>query len=178
VIRLVSLALAITGLTFLSGAAPAQDRDACAAGMVCASSPDTVQRALEKAGLKPSKSVDNDGDPMLRSEEGTYPFNVYFYGCEQHRNCDSLRFEVLFRKESDNTPELANRWNAGQRFLQAAVKPDGRMVVAYDLATIGGVTERNFADVLDWWKSQLGELADFFQRELPPAAPAPKNRAS
>ena len=73
---------------------------------------------------------------------------------------------MVFRKEADNTPELANRWNAGQRFLQASVKPDGRMVVAYDLATIGGVTDRNFADVLDWWQSMLGELGEFFQKEL------------
>ena len=176
--RLTCLAAAVAGLMFLSGTAPAQDRDACAAAMVCASNPDTVMRAMERAGLKPRKSVDNDGDPMIESDEGSFPFTVYFYGCEQHRNCDSLRFELVFRKEADNTPELANKWNAGQRFLQAAVKPDGRLVVAYDLATIGGLNERNFADVLDWWKSQLGELADFFRRELQPVKDPQKNKAN
>ena len=174
--RLTCLAAAVTGLMFLSGAAPAQDRDACGPGLVCASNPDTVMRAMEKARLKPSKAVDSDGDPMLESGEGSYPFTVYFYGCEQHRNCDSLRFEVVFRKEADNTPELVNKWNASQRFLQAAVKPDGRLVVAYDVATIGGLNERNFADVIDWWKSQLGELADFFRREVKPAEDPQKNQ--
>ena len=69
--RLPCLAAAIAGLMLLSGTAPAQDRDACASAMVCASNPDTVLRALEKAGLKPKKSVDNEGDPMLESEEAS-----------------------------------------------------------------------------------------------------------
>lgn len=166
--RWVNLVAAAT-LAAASGAALAQDRDACGAGLVCASDPATVMRAMDKAGLKPKLGADNDGDPMIESDALAYHFDVYFYGCEQHKNCDSLRIEVDFRKEPDNTLELANGWNSGHRFLQAAVAKDGRLVVAYDVATIGGLNERNFADVLDWWRSQLDELADFFQKTLKPA---------
>ena len=160
--------IAAAALLFQAGTAQAQDRTPCGAGLVCASNPDAVMKAMEKAGLKPKKSTDNDGDPMIESDAATYHFQVYFYGCEQHRNCDSLRFEVAFRKEPDNTAELANKWNANQRFIHLGVKPDGRMVAAYDLAMIGGTTERNFADVLDWWKSQLEEMALFFDKETRP----------
>jgi hypothetical protein len=176
--RPISLVAALAALLVLPGTALAQDRDPCGAGLVCASAPDTVIHAMEKAGLKPKKSVDTDGDPMIESDEGTYHFDVYFYGCEQHTHCDSLRFEVIFRKDPENTLELVNKWNAEHRFLQAAVKADGRLVVSYDFATIGGATDRNFADVLDWWKSQLEELGAFFQKELPPppsAAPKKPN---
>jgi hypothetical protein len=123
-------------------------------------------RAMEKAGLKPRKIADSRGDPMIASGEAAYPFEIFFYGCELHRHCDSLRFQVAFRKEAENTAALANKWNAGKRFLQASVPEDGRFVVAYDVATIGGVTDRNFADILDWWQSMLGELGEFFQKEL------------
>lgn len=162
-IRLAAIAVA---LVLASGIAQAQDRVACGAGLVCASDPDSVMRAMEKAGLNPKKLADNDGDPMIESEGSVYHFDVYFYGCEQHRNCDSLRLQVAFRKDPENTLELANKWNANKRFLQASVPADGRFVVAYDVATIGGVTEKNFADVLDWWQSMLGELGEFFQKEL------------
>ncbi|MES2445174.1 MAG: YbjN domain-containing protein [Pseudomonadota bacterium] len=164
--RPIRLAAAIAALFLTAGAAQAQDRAPCGAGMVCASDPASVVRAMEKAGLKPHQLVDNEGDPMIESQEAAYHFDVYFYGCEQHKNCDSLRFQVSFKKEAENTAELANKWNAGKRFLQASVPADGRFVVAYDVATIGGVGERNFADVLDWWQSMLGELGEFFQKEL------------
>lgn len=164
--RPIHLAAAAAALLLVPGVAAAQDRAPCGAGLVCASDPDSVMRAMEKAGLKPKKLADNQGDPMIESEEAAYRFDVYFYGCEQHRNCDSLRFEVSFSKGTENTPELANKWNAGKRFLQASVPADGRFVVAYDVATIGGVNDRNFADVLDWWQSMLGELGEFFQKEL------------
>jgi len=128
---------------------------------------------MEKAGYKPKLGTDNDGDPMIESAEAAYRFTVYFYGCENHVNCDSLRFEVLFEKAPENTPELANKWNQRKRFLQAYVRADEQFGTAYDVATIGGLNQRNFADVLDWWASQLDELGRFFKAELNlPDAPA------
>lgn len=163
---------AVAAAVFLgAGAASAQDRDPCGANMVCASDPQTVVAALHKAGYQAKLSADNVGDPMIESK-ANYRFDVYFYGCEQKKNCDSLRFEVIFMKEPENTAALANKWNAGKRFLYMAVKDDGRLTVAYDLATIGGVNQRNFADVLDWWGAMLEDLNEFFEKELPPAPAA------
>lgn len=144
--------------------------------MVCASKPETVLAALAKGGLKPKLDKDSDEDPMLEVDGDGYHYEVYFYGCKEHKNCDSLRFEVLFKKEPENTVELANKWNSTKRFLQMSVKPDGKLGAAYDVATIGGVNSKNFADVLEWWSSMLGELGEFFDAEVPkPATPAPKN---
>ncbi|RYY26460.1 MAG: YbjN domain-containing protein [Sphingomonadales bacterium] len=164
--RLICLATAA-----LCSAAPAfaQDRTACAAGQVCASNPASVVAAMEKASLKPALGKDANGDPLIKSEGASaYHFDVYFYGCEKTKNCDSLRFEVIFEKEAAATPALANKWNVTHRFIQAAVKDDGRFVMAYDVPTIGGVNPRNFADMLDWWTSMLGEAGDFFTKELEP----------
>jgi hypothetical protein len=171
--RPIRLAAAAAALCLVPGIAQAQDRNACGAGMVCASDPASVMRAMDKAGLKPELTADNTGDPLIESGAAAYHFDIYFYGCENHRNCDSLRIEVDFTKAPENTPELANRWNAKHRFLQAAVPASGQMVFAYDVATIGGVSDRNFADILDWWTSTLDDVGEFFTRELPPAALGP-----
>ncbi|MEI9926775.1 MAG: YbjN domain-containing protein [Sphingomonas sp.] len=164
-----SIRFAAAALFLTMGAAHAQDRNPCGAGTVCASDPQSVMRAMDKADLKPKLATDNSGDPLIESDAAAYHFDVYFYGCETHKNCDSLRLEVDFRKEDDNTLDLANKWNQAHRFMQAAVAKDGRFVMAYDVATIGGINDRNFADILDWWTSTLGDLAEFFQTELKPA---------
>jgi hypothetical protein len=166
---------AAAGLLLCLSATPAaaEDPAPCAKGMVCASDPDSVIAAMTKAELAPKLSKDGDGDPMIESDASVYHFDVFFYGCKEHAKCDSLRFEAVFEKAPENTPELANKWNAKKRFLQAYVRADGAFAVAYDVATIGGVNQANFADVIAWWNNQLGELAEFFKQEVPPA-PAKK----
>jgi hypothetical protein len=157
---------ALAALLLPSLPAAAQDRQPCAAGLVCASKPDGVLQALARAGFKPKLAKDNDGDPLIEVEGEPYRFDVYFYGCEKNANCDSLRFEAAFEKDAEADAVLANKWNANHRFVSASVKADGRFVLSYDIGTIGGANARNFADTIDWWKSMLGEAADFFVKEL------------
>ncbi|WP_404338727.1 YbjN domain-containing protein [Sphingomonas sp. MMS12-HWE2-04] len=154
-------------LLCLSVPAAAEDAAPCAANLVCASAPATVVEAMEKAEFEPKLSKDRDGDPMIESNVAPYQFSLFFYGCTEHVKCDSLRFESAFEKAPENTLELANKWNAQKRFLQAFIRPNGEFVVAYDLATIGGLNKNNFADVLAWWNNQLEELATFFEEEIP-----------
>lgn len=159
---------ALAGLATLCLAFPAfaSDPKPCEANMICASKPETVVAAMEKAGFKPKLSKDDDGDPMIDSDQAVYNFTVYFYGCENHVKCDSLRFEAGFEKAPENTIALANKWNAKKRFVQASVRDNGVMVFAYDVATIGGLNAANFSDVLDWWVAQLDEMSKFFKEEL------------
>ena len=164
--RVIGLAVATAASVVGAASAAAQDRQPCAIGYVCASSPASVMKAMEKAELAPRLTADNVGDPMIESDVAPFHYDIYFYGCELHAHCDSLRFEVVFSAGPENTVELANAWNASKRFVAAAVKPDGRFVLSYDVGTIGGMNPRNFADVLDWWGSMLGEFSDFLQARL------------
>lgn len=169
------IAAALASAWAIPAAAQNQAQQPCGKDQVCANAPQTVVAAMEKAGYKPKLTQDAEGDPLIESDEASYHFDVYFYGCDkQHANCDSLRFESLFEKAPENTPAFANKWNKGKRFLQAFIRDDGQMGFAFDVAMIGGLNQRNFSDVLDWWNSQLDELAKFFKAELnlpdPPAA--------
>lgn len=163
-----TFATAAAGLLLcLAMPAAAEDAAPCAATMVCASAPATVVAAMDKAKYAPKLSKDNEGDPMIDSDAANYDFTVYFYGCKEHVKCDSLRFESTFEKAPENTADLANKWNAKKRFLQAYVREDGIFAVAYDVSTMGGLNQTNFADVLDWWATQLDALGDFFKEEIP-----------
>ncbi|MET0308224.1 MAG: YbjN domain-containing protein [Sphingomonas sp.] len=169
--RSAAIGLAMSCLGILP--ASAEDKTPCGAELVCASKPETVMAAMEKAGLKPKLTTDNGGDPMIESDEAAYHFDVYFYDCNEHRNCASLRFEVLFDKAPENTTELANKWNVQSRLLTTYVRDDQKFVGSADVSTVGGLNAANFGDVLDWWTSQLDALGVFFKKELNlPDAPA------
>lgn len=155
--------LAVLATMLLAGAAQATDKELCGKGLVCASAPETVVEALQKAGYKAvlSKS-ETTGNPMVESAANGYDFNIFFYECEEKKNCASLQFGISFSPEEGNTPALANEWNRRMRFMQMAVDDNKILSVNYDLSTIGGLNQKNFADVIEWWASMLAQLHRFF----------------
>lgn len=119
-IKLLQLLLAMVA-AFIAVPALAVDKEPCGAGLICASKPDTVVSALQDAGYKGKMTKDDSGDPMVSSSASGYDFDVYFYGCKENKQCDSLQMRVSFAKDRANTTELANKWNKGKRFSQAYI---------------------------------------------------------
>lgn len=150
-------------LAFVPGLASAKDAATCGKGLICANNPETVAAALRAEGMKVEVTKDGEGDPKIESKMAGYNFSILFYGCEEHKLCDSLQFYISFEDDGKNTPQLANKWNSGKRFLQMAAMDDGTLRVSYDVSTMGGLTAANFTDVVDWWRTMLGELNIFFK---------------
>ncbi|MFT3966526.1 MAG: YbjN domain-containing protein [Sphingobium sp.] len=149
-------------------ACPAQaaDPDPCGADMVCASNPQSVVEALQGAGYQAQLGKSGTtGNPRIESGASGYKFSIFFYECEKNAKCGSLQFQLSFADDGTNTPELANKWNNSKRFLQMSVDDDKSLSVSLDVATIGGLNRKNFADVLDWWTTMLGELNGFFKEQ-------------
>lgn len=101
------------GMVILLGCAgtnaAAKDDKACPTGLVCASAPATVVKALHDAGYKAKLTVDKVGDPMIETSAAGYDFEVMFYGCEEKRQCDSLQFYHGFEAGTENTAAYANK---------------------------------------------------------------------
>ncbi len=153
------------GLALAAVPATATAQAACPSGQVCASRPDTVVEALQSAGFKAQLDKDDLGDPKIDSAASGYNFTIYFYGCKDGKECNSLRFATVFEDDGTNTPELANRWNKVKRFAQMSAQDNGSLQVAYDVTTAGGVNQTNFADAVDWWQVMLSELRAFFGQQ-------------
>jgi len=148
----------------------AADMEPCGASLVCASNPQTVVQALQAEGYKAALSKSKTtGNPMIESAASGYNFTIFFYECEQNKNCGSLQFQLSFEDDGGNTPELANKWNKDKRFAQMSVWDDHSLALAYDVTTVGGLNQKNFADVIDWWAVMLGEAAKFFKDNPAPA---------
>ncbi|KKW92745.1 YbjN domain-containing protein [Sphingobium chungbukense] len=159
----IAMAVAM-GIVATASPSWAADADPCGDGLVCASDPQSVVRALQaegyKAALDKSKTT---GNPLIESAANGYNFTIFFYECEQAKKCGSLQFQLSFEDDGGNTPELANKWNKDKRFSQMSVWDDHSLALAYDVTTVGGLNQKNFADVIDWWAVMLGEAAKFFK---------------
>ena len=97
-----------------------------------------------------------------------YNFDILFYDCKENTDCTSLQFHVWFTKETFFGPELANKWNVSKRFLAMAFDPkDSTISVRYDISTVGGLNQVQFADTVDWWEAMLGEFDKFIDENKP-----------
>ena len=162
-LALAALAAATTG-TAARGAE-------CPATMICASSPAGIVSSLQAQGYKAvlGKS-DSTGNPKISSSAAGYDYTLFFYGCEKGANCNSLSFSVTFSDDGANSSDLANEWNKDKRFTTMSYdRSDKSLSISYDVTTVGGLNQVNFADVVDWWQTMLGQAHTFFD-----AHPAPK----
>lgn len=154
-------------LAFLLGSMPvgAVDDLGCPAGTVCATDPASIVTAMQEEGYKAKLEKDGMDDPKIASKANGYDFEVYFYGCKNHKGCKEIQFSAGFAPASDQTAEYANKWNAEKRFIKASVNEKKEMDLQWDLTTVGGINKANFADVLDWWVTMLGEFSNFVEKQ-------------
>lgn len=162
---------AVLALMMVGSPAIAADSEPCPAGLICASDPKGVAAALQELGYRAALGKDEDsGRPEISSAASGYNYTVYFYDCEKEAKCASLQFNISFSDDGGNTVELANKWNLNKRFLQMSVNDKKTLYASYDVTTVGGLTKKNFADVVDWWSVMLGELSKFFKENPAPTA--------
>ena len=78
-----------------------------------------VARVLQDKGYKAEISVDDTGDPQVKSAAEGVNFTVFFYGCNHGPRCTSLEFQSGFHVEGGLTAEKINGWNRDKRWLKA-----------------------------------------------------------
>jgi Putative bacterial sensory transduction regulator len=175
-------ALGAIVLATFSTAAYAVDENACQPDMVCASSPASVVAALQEAGYRAQLKKDNAGE-YISSAGGGYNFLLTFNGCIETIKCDSLQFIITFTAHEVQNAEYANGYNLKYRFLQAAAKENKELRLSYDVTTIGGLSKRNFTDIVDIWTKGLASFSSYVKEQAakktapspaPPAPPMPK----
>ena len=143
-------------------AAPAwaSDKDPCPAGLICASNPSGVADALRMAGYKAVLTKDDGGDPMIESASSGYEFDVLFYDCDKNIHCASLQFRLVLALDGKDGNAIAKAWNEDRRFATAYVSKKGNLIVNTDVTTIGGINQKNFADIMAWVDTKIGEARD------------------
>ncbi|MFQ5439551.1 MAG: YbjN domain-containing protein [Paracoccaceae bacterium] len=120
-----------------------------------------IAEALRDLGYRAQLKKDSVGDPMISSKAAGLNFSVFYYGCDDGDQCQSVQLSVMFDKEGvDSLPDL-NDWNKRKRYAKAHFNDDGNIVLRYDINMSGeGISRASFNEVFDLWERLLNDFKD------------------
>lgn len=142
--------------------------------VVDVSSVEKVAALMREAGYKAEIKTAKDGSTYISSATGGNGFQVNFYGCKKNVDCGSFDFYSWFKKEPFFTTDMANEWNAKNRFLKVAIDSDGDLSEYLSVTAVGKMTFDNFKDYIDWYGEMDADLIKFVDDKRESASP--KNR--
>jgi hypothetical protein len=127
--------------------------------LVRAQDPQSIVRAMQANGYSAQLTVDQTGDPMIRSAAGGTNFQVLFYNCTNHRECATVQFHVGYDLKTSPSLESINEWNRTQRFGSAHLDKENDPILEMDVdLDDGGLSPLLFIDNVEFWTSALGRF--------------------
>lgn len=131
-----------------------------AAQTISATNPAGIADALEGMGYPAEMGTDGAGDPMITSEVAGVPYDIFFYGCTDAANCQSLLFSAGFDLANGIPVSRINDWNREGLVGAAFVDEENDPFLQLFVTTHGGLSRENFADVVEWWGVAVDEFTD------------------
>jgi len=121
-----------------------------------------VLKAVQSAGFVATMGTDDDGDPRISSRVSDTKFLIYFYGCEDNKNCKSILIKAGYDLDAGITASKVNEWNRNKRFGKAYIDDEGDPYLEMDVnMDFDGIGDKNFADTLDWWRVTVENFEEF-----------------
>lgn len=129
------------------------------AEQITSQKPDSILSFFQTEGFPVKMGVASDGDPMINVRYYGTDFQIFFYDCQQNKDCMSIQFYSGYRSDGNYTIEQANVWNTQERYSRSFVSENGTAHLEYDIF-LGqdGVSAGLFSDALGLW---LKALKDF-----------------
>lgn len=116
-----------------------------------------VAKAMQDLGWQAKLSTDGDGDPLITSKVSRTEYRVTFYGCTRNTDCQSIMLGA-YTTTKKMTFEQANTWNRTKRFGTMTIDKDGDPHMLLEVNLAGGVSTKNFEDVLDRWRTTIEDF--------------------
>ncbi len=102
-------------------------------------------------------STDSDGDPMLTGRIQGVKYSVYFYDCQDHKDCNSIEFSLGYTDTF--TADQANKWNAQYRWIKAYMQDGSTFEMDVDFGP--GITRAYLEEQFSRWESFVPDIRDF-----------------
>jgi len=129
---------------------------------VTAHNANDLLQAVQDAGFVATMGTDSDGDPRISSRVSDTKFLIYFYGCENNKDCKSILIKAGYDLDTGITASKVNEWNRNKRFGKAYIDDDGDPYLEMDVnMDFDGLGDKNFADTLDWWRVTVEKFEEF-----------------
>ncbi|MGD9805183.1 MAG: YbjN domain-containing protein [Hyphomicrobiaceae bacterium] len=120
--------------------------------------PQQIAEYLRGRGQAAQVGTDNDGDPFISTSSQGARYSIYFYGCENGQNCNSISFDSAFRPTRKSKLEDLNTWNLKKRHAYAVQRTDSNVALRMDVVMLGSVSENVFTETVRLWDGQLGDF--------------------
>lgn len=147
-------------------------RQALAQNLVTAGNPEKILEIARGFGSA-EMETDSDGSPRIRARMAGTLYTVFFYGCEDGKDCTTIQF-WMYTDAPPNALVVVNNWNRDRRFGKAYLDDEGDVVVEMDVNLLGGVSAKNLDDTFDWWRIVLERAGEEFpDAQSTPVAPDP-----
>lgn len=133
------------------------------AQMVKAERPETIVRYLQNEGYRALLEKDSEGYKVIRSGINGWKYDIYFLDCDDKDVCHSIKFLIGFDLPEGATLEAANGYNFNRPLGSVSLDKDNDPWMEWVVSTRGGLTKRNFDDVLEWWSNGV----NWFEEDFP-----------
>ncbi len=127
-----------------------------AADLVDAASPEALLQSFRGFGSAELDKTGN-GDPQIIGRIDGNKFGVYFYGCENNRDCKDVQITAGWSGVSLPLDKI-NGWNRDKRFCKVYMDGEGDPLLEMDLNLRFGVTRANLDDTLEYWQICLRDF--------------------
>ena len=115
-------------------------------------------------GTEPSVETDSTGDPMIKVDYYGADFTIYFYGCDDGQNCQSIQFYSGYRTDGGVRLSKINEWNADNRYAFSYISESGNARIEQDLYLgSGGVNSDDFAKIVGIWVRSVKEFEEHIE---------------
>jgi hypothetical protein len=133
---------------------------ASSAAVIKASNPASVLNIAKGYGSA-TLVKDGQGDPKITGRIEGIKYNIYFYGCSDNKDCDSILFRAGW--DTKSTLKKMNDWNSRKTFGRAYVDEESESIIEMAVnLDYDGVNHKNFDDTFDMWTTVLSQ----FQRHI------------
>ncbi len=153
-VKITSLVLSLLLPLLTVGTASAQ--------MVFAERPETIVRYLQNEGYRALLETDEDGRQYISSGINGWKYDIYFLDCDDDGKCHSLQFLMGFNLPQGTTLEAVNAFNWNYAIGNVSADEDMDPWLEWVVSTRGGLSKKNFTDVIDWWATVVGWFEDDF----------------
>ena len=112
---------------------------------------------------------DKQGDPKIIGRIDGMNYGIYFFGCEENKNCDSILFATGWTKDVKKV-SLAevNRWNQKKRFGQAFLDADDDAALQMSVHLSPGMPANNLEAYFQRWQSLMNSFRNEVISSTPP----------
>lgn len=131
-----------------------------AGDMISAGDPAHIAEVMKSLGYRAELTTDDRGDPKIKSAAGGANFSVWFYGCENGKNCTSIQFSAGFDMTDGLEAAKANDWNTRKRYGKVYLDSENDPYIEMDILVASGISLDLFKENLSVWDRMVSDFKE------------------